>query len=447
MKDLKKDNIKKLFFSYLMPSIGACVATSIYVLADTIMIGQYEGDLGLVALNIILPIFSMLMGVGLLFGVGGGVLYSYCQGRGETEKARSYFTIGFIFMEVISFILMAAVLVFFKPFMRLLGASELVMPLVEQYGYVIAWGLPLFSTAMFLQAFLRNDKNPKLAMIATITSGVINIVFDYLLVFTFNMGMIGAAIATVISYAINIMIVCLHFLGKNNGLKFTKKMVFKQSGEIAANGLPSFVIEIAGGIMIFILNRQIITYIGEYGVVVYGVISNVAIVALSLFNGVAQGSQPLIAVNFGANQPERVKSVLKLGLITTTIVGILLFILGEINPNFIVRLFSSNPDQNVLTLAPKAVRVYFSVFLLMNYNIFFSTFFQSCLRPKLAFVASILRGLVLGTLFAFILPLIFPFGIWLAIPLAEALTLIFSLCFFIPIYKKLKCKDSLTLSV
>lgn len=424
MKDLTKGKINKLFLSYLLPSISATFATSIYILADTIMIGRYAGENGIVALNIILPLFSVLFGMGVLFGVGGGVLLCVAKGKNDENKANNYFTMSLILAISMSVIFMLVFNLFFIPIMKLLGGNETTMPLISEYGRYITAVCPLFLFSTFLQAIVRNDKAPKTAMVGVITGGVLNIGLDYIFIFVMDMGMAGGALATDISVCITVLIILTHFLSKNNTLKLKfKGLKWKMIPEIFLSGLSSFVVEVAAGIVIFMFNFQILRYIGTEGVVVYGVISNCIIIAMSLFNGVAQAGQPIIATNYGAGHYDRVKSVLKIGMLVTTFIAAALFLAGEIMPNVLVKLFVS-PSDKVLQLAPFAIRMYLVALLMMNYNIFLCTYFQAVLKAQFAFMLSLMRGFIISGILVFVLPLFMPsFSIWICVPIAEAVTL------------------------
>lgn len=434
--------IKKAFFAFLVPSMFATLTNSIYTLADTIMIGQYEGDAGLYALNIILPLYSFLMGLGVLFGVGGGVLYSVALGRGEKERAKKIFTSSLISVLAITVVSMVMLNVFFYPIINAMGAEGGSVELISSYGRYVTLGAPLFVYAMFMQAFVRNDNNPRLAMIAVISGGVLNILLDYIFVFPLDMGMDGAALATLIGYAVNCLILSTHFFRKKCGLKLCRSFSIKTGAEVALSGFPSFIAEIAAGIVILTFNIQLLKYIGSTGVVVYGVISNVAIVGMSLFNGVAQACQPIISANYGANRHDRIKKVTKMGIISAILLGIFLCLIAETLPLPLLNLFSSNPSQAVIDLTPLAVRTYFSGILFNSLNIFFIIYYQSTVKSKTAFALSLMRGVVLSVTFVLVFPLIFGGNaIFAVMPATEILTFIVAVTIFVSAALKEKRKN------
>jgi Na+-driven multidrug efflux pump len=422
--DLVNDSIIKLFLKYLIPSICATLVTSIYVLADTVIVGKGVGAEGIVAMNIVLPLYSLYFGTGSLFGVGGSVLMSFAKGREDKKLANTYFTTSLISVVIFSFVYLIGCNLFFNKIVAMLGADQNSIGLVSQYGKIIVNGLPLFMLTSSMQAFVRNDKNPKLAMVAVVCGGVLNVILDCLFVFSFHMGMAGAAIATLIGNATSLIIVSTHFLTKNNTLQLTRAVNFRTVLEIMKSGASSFLVEISGGIVIFVFNIQLLSYIGEVGVVVYGIISNCAIVAMSLFNGVAQAAQPIISVNFGSKKVKRVLEVRRFGSFIAAFIGIILFLSGVLVPQVLIAAFVK-PTQDILLFGTTAIRIYFAAFLLMSFNIFHSTYFQCVMQPGRSLFICLLRGLILSIALVYILPLFLGVsGIWCVMPFSELITFI-----------------------
>lgn len=199
--DLLNGSVSKIFFRYLIPAILANMVTSIYVLADTIIIGKGIGTLAMAALNIVLPLFNIFFGNGLLFGVGGSVLMSIARGCDDQKLGECYFTLAVILNAITCVLYTVLLLVFTKPIVRFLGATDVTMPYILDYApYVIA-GLSAFSFSSLLQTFVRNDGAPKLSMFAVISGGVLNVILDLIFVFPLQMGMAGAAMASVLGSA------------------------------------------------------------------------------------------------------------------------------------------------------------------------------------------------------------------------------------------------------
>lgn len=433
--DLLKDSPKALFSKYLVPSVSATMVTSIYILADSIMVGKGIGELAIAALNLVLPLFNIMFGTGALFGVGGAVLFSVAMGNGDIARAKRYFTIATLLNTCfVCFYLLFGNL-FLNSILTFLGATDLTWNYAYDYAKLLVLGTPFFAFSMFLQSFVRNDKNPKLAMIAVISGGVLNTVLDWLFIYPMQMGMTGAILASVIGTAVTCLILCTHFLRKDCNLHFSFQALRPRYGkEIFQYGASSFLAEISGGVLIFVLNQQALLYAGELGVTIYSVLTNSAYIANAVSNGIAQAAQPIIATNFGAKQYERIDEVKAVGIRTARLVGCTFALIGLIFPLAIVYIFI-NPTTSILALAPLAVRIYFIGFIASAQNIFFTTYFQATLQPSKALTICMSRGLILSVLFAYTLPLLWDInGIWASFLFAEAITL--CLAFYLSRKKK-----------
>lgn len=421
--DLLNDKPKKLFWHYLLPSISATLVTSIYVLADTVMIGKGVGIDGIAALNILLPLFTLFFGTGLLFGVGGAVLMSVAHGSNDFESGRRYFTTSVIAAVCAAIAYLLIFTTMFEPIVYALGATKVTFSYAKEYGSVLVLGAPVFIFSSMLQAFVRNDKDPNLAMAGVITGGVTNIVLDYIFIYKLNMGMKGGAVATVIGSSLTVLILLLHFTKKSNQLRFIKGgFSFRNLGKIVTNGLSSFLVEIANGVITCLFNLQLVAYIGDIGVTVYSIIANSAIVVMSLANGVAQAAQPILATNYGAAKPDRVKEVRNLGILVSSVIGAVIVVIGMAAPVMITNCFVHATDE-ILALSVPAIRMYTPAFFFVCINIFFSNYFQSVMKPQFAMAVTITRGLVLSAAFVLVLPMLLGAqGIWISVPLTEILT-------------------------
>lgn len=421
--DLTKGSPRKLFLRYLLPSISATLVTSIYILADSVMIGKGVGQNGIAALNIVLPLFTFFFGTGILFGIGGAVLMSVAQGSNDYEMGKRCFTTSTYSLAVISILATLILQLFMDNVLDFLGTTDVTRAYATEYARIFVAGTPIFMFSSMLQAFVRNDKNPNLAMLGVITGGVTNIVLDYVFIYLFEMGMTGGAIATVIGSTTTVTILCSHFFRRTNTLRFVRhgysiRLLIK----IITNGFSSFLVEMAGGIVTFLFNIQLIRYIGEIGITVYSIIANTSFVVMSLANGVAQAAQPVIAVNYGAGEKERVKKVRNLGVICTSCIGILIVVSCMIAPGQITRIFVHANDE-ILALSIPAIRSYSIAFLFLNLNLFGSSYFQSVMKPYYAMIISVLRGLVFSSVMVMLLPAFFKAeGIWIAMPIVEIAT-------------------------
>lgn len=425
--------VRQLFFHYLVPAICATMVTSIYVLADTIIIGKGIGTTAVAALNIALPIYNIFYGLGLLFGVGGSVLMSIHRGSGNKQRADVFFSLSLLLNLGAWLLVFILCLLFMEDIAWLLGATDETIGYIMDYVPALVWGMGAFFFSSFLQTFIRNDGAPKLAMNGVIAGGITNIVLDYIFVYPMHMGMRGAALATVIGSTLTVVILLTHFFSKKNQLNFTLKGArFMYIREIFANGFTSFIIEVASGFTIFVFNQQLLKYFGNTGVSVYGVICNTAIVVICLCKGIEQAAQPILSTNHGAGLSKRILQVQSLSIKTSLIVCAVPVLLGLIVPNLFTYIFL-NPDGKILELSSQAIRIYFSGFIFLGVNMVFICYFQSVAKAGFSLMLCLLRGCVLVVAFVYILPVgVGSHGIWFAFPAAELLTMLIG----VMIYKK-----------
>ena len=423
--NLLKDKESKVFFHYLVPAVCSTLVTSVYLLVDTLIIGQGVGALGISALNKFMPFFLLFNGIGLLFGIGSGILISSEDGMGNKKKANQYFATGFVSILSIAIILGLIWNYYLQPLCVILGANSDTIDLVLEYGKCIMAFAPVFMMSNYFAPIVRNMKNPKLVMCAVLTGSVLNVILDYVFVFPMDMGMFGAAAATVIGSLTTLLVLSTHFIKKQNRVKINKETIsLNLLAPIFKCGFSSLIMEVASGFVIFIFNIQILKYIGNNGIVVYGIISNCVLVGLALFNGVAQAAQPIIATNFGAGLNTRVKKVLKYALITTTIIGVSLFAVVFLFTGQIIKVFVQ-ANSEILSVGIPALRLYLSAFCIMNINILISSYFQSVGKEKVAIYISIIRGFLLNIVLAFLLPSVLPSTVlWVVVPVSELITLV-----------------------
>ncbi len=423
--NLLKDNERKVFYHYLIPSICSTLVTSIYILVDTLIIGQGVGAEGISALNIFLPFFTIYNGIGLMFGLGGGILISIEDGIGNKKKADSYFNSAFIGVIIIGIIFTLLTNIFLKDLAYFLGANENSIDLVMEYGRCVSLFIPTFIASNFLSPIVRNKKSPKLAMMSVLIGAGLNIILDYIFVFPMNMGMIGAALATVIGSLTTSLVLLTHFIKKENRIQLSLKEVsFEMIQKIIGCGGSTFLMEVASGFVIFIFNIQILKYIGDIGIVVYGIISNCVIVGMALFNGVAQASQPIIATNYGAKENKRVQTVLKYAMITTILIGGILFAIVFVFTEEVICTFVK-ADEQIIYMGIPAVRMYLSAFCIMNINILLCNYFQSVGMEKPSILISIIRGFLLNIILVLSLPMILGgYSLWMIVPITEIITLL-----------------------
>lgn len=426
--DLINGNVRKIYFKYLLAAFGSAMIVSIYSIVDMAVVGQYQGPNGTAALAVVAPIWNIIYSLGLFMGVGGSILFSAIRGKKNQDQkdANQYFTISLIGAIVLSVLATLAIVLFEKPILVFFGASdEEILSLAISYLKPIRYALPLFLFNQFLAAYLRNDNDPLLATIGVLSGGLFNVFGDIFFTFTLNMGIFGAGLATAIGSVISFVVMMIHFFRKRNTLKLAKsEHFFQKLGLISKTGFSTFFVDAAMGILTVLFNRQIMKYLGSDALAVYGPIITISTFVQCCAYSVGQASQPIISVNYGAKKPDRIKDTLKYSLFTVFFFALFWTILSLSVPNLYVKVFIKATD-NILNIAPSIIRVYSLSFLLLPLNIFSTYYFQSILKPNIAFVISVLRGLVLSAAFIYLLPLITSSLIWYSMPLTELLTSIF----------------------
>lgn len=435
--DLLKENEFKLLLKYMIPAIGGMLGLAVCILFDTMFIGRSMGDLGLAALNIALPAYNLFNGIGLTFGVGGATALAVSIGQNKLHRINRIFTTSLIGAITIALCINILQFLFIDNIVYMLGASEVTFAYAKEYLNIILMLNSIFIISYTLPVFIRSDNNPKLAMYAIIFSNITNIILDFIFIFPLGMGMFGAALATALAQVVNILILSLHFITKKNTMKFELKS-FRLEGitRIILNGLPSLVTEFSAGFVIFIFNIVIYKFQGDLGVSAYGIITNISLIFIAVFNGAAQGVQPLISINHGAKKKERVDTLLKLARITVFAFGLLFFTLGIVFPKQLISIFTEDTKE-LMTIATKGIHIYFIAFLFNGLNIVNVGYLQAIEKGTQAAFVSSLRGLILVIILLITLPNFFGVtGVWATIPISEIITV--SLFYIILSIKKQK---------
>lgn len=435
--------IKPLYFKYLLTAFGSAVVGAIYSMVDMAVVGQYAGPDGTSAIALILPVWSIICSLGILTGIGGSVIYGTIRGKNEKEslhEANKVFTSSFIFTLILAIIITFFMFFFCDELFKALGGKGKLFELGMKYLSPLRFAVPFLVFSQMLGAFLRNDNDPTLATIAIVSTALLNIVGDYVLTFTFDLGIFGTALATTICSILSVIIMCFHFFKKSNTLKFVKPdHLFKDMGKIFVNGFSTFVVDIVMGFLTMLYNHQIIRYLNNDALSIFGVIATIGTVVQCCSYSIGQASQPILSANYGASKYERIKQVLKYAVITSIIFGLFWWVLTFSFPNLIIKLFIKVPSNSeILKIAPIIVRKYTIAYLFVPFTIFTAYYFQSIMRPVSSLVISLARGIVLSGIFVIIFPIIFGSdNIWLSSPVAEGIVGIVSIILIIIYTKKL----------
>lgn len=421
--DLIRDNPQKLFFKFLLPAISSAIAVAAYSFVDTIVIGQGVGPDGTAACAVVLPIFSIAHFLALLCGIGGSVLMSKARGEGNAEKGHAYFTASILFACIVTAVIWVLGMIFQEPFYRLCGADDILLPYAMEYGAWIFGFFPTFVFVPVLGFFIRTDGSPKVVMYVTLIGGVINMVGDWLFVFPLHMGMTGAALATALGSAIQVVLLLGYVLLRKTGLKLAKPFAWLTAvKKISIIGFGAGISQIAVIVTTFIMNNQIMKYSGPAALAVYGMLSTIAALYLCIFEGIGQAAQPLVSANFGAKEHKRYLSIGRLGMKTAVICGVVCAAICIVIPSQVTTVFMKVTPE-VAGIAPYILRVYSISFLPLAVSMFVMAYLQSTAKANTATVISLLRGITLNVALLYILPLFMKGdGIWWAITITETIT-------------------------
>ncbi len=421
-------DLKKTFARYVSLNVIGMLGLSCYILADTVFIANGVGGNGLTALNLVLPIFSLLNALGLMLGMGGATRYTILRSNQKETEANKSFTQTILITGMLGIFITVIGLFFAYDIAKLLGADKTIAPMSGNYLKTIL----LFSSAFLFNnvfiCFVRNDGNPRLSMTAMLVGSFGNILLDYVFIYPLKLGMFGAAFATGLSPLISLSVLSLHFLKKKNNLKLVRTpFMFHSIFHTLTLGLPSFITELSSGIIILCFNYQILNLSGNTGVAAYGIIANIVLTVVAMFTGISQGIQPLLSSNYGAGKIDYVKSIYRWAIYLAFAFGVFFYTICYLYPEPIVAIFNTENDALLSELAIQGMKIYFAAFFFMGTNIVTTSFFTSIDQPKQSFVISITRGIVAVLPLIFLLPIFFKMtGVWLTIPLVEAITLCIS---------------------
>lgn len=415
--------LKPLFLSYLLPAMIGMLLMSVNILVDGIFVSHGVGPTALAGVNIAVPIFSILLSISLWIGMGGATLYSISLGEGNKKRAHQLFTLSFMTMLIVVVALIIALLLNLKTIAYIFGASDLTYPYVQEYLYVILLFGVFYTIENLLSIFIRNDGNPKLAMMGLITTSILNILFNYFFIFVLHYGVTGCALATALSTIIGMSVLCLHFFRQQSELKFVVAFFsLSDLKRIFSIGLPSFIVEASFAVMVILYNVMFLHYLGANGVTAYAMVNYIHTVLLTIFLGVGMALQPLVSYHHGARLTERLTALLKIGIATALILGLMTAIIAMLFPSQLMALFGESTFE-IRNMAAQGF-VHFAIgYVFLGMNMVFAEFFQSIEKIRLATTIMLLRSIILFIPTLILLPnLLGPQAIWWTFPVAEGIT-------------------------
>lgn len=428
---IMKMSVKGTFIRYVLTNIIGMVGLSCYILADTFFVSKGLGVQGLTALNLSISIYSFINATGLLIGIGGATKYSIYQAQDKNKKANIIFTNSIKIGILLGIFFLLIGLFGSSKLSSLLGADENIFHMTNTYLKTLLCFAPFFILNNIFIAFIRNDGNPKLSMSGMLIGSLSNIILDYVFIFPFQWGMFGAAFATGLAPIISMCILTKHYIKKENHFHFNKsKLSIKQISYICSLGISSFITEIASGIILIVFNLIILNISGNIGVAAYGIVANLALVATSIFTGIAQGTQPLLSENFGQGNNKKILQLFKYAMYTSLVVSVALYFVIVIFNNQLVEIFNRDHIKTLSKTASNGLIIYFAGFFFSGINIITSAVLSSINEPRHAFTISILRsGCIIIPTALFLSYFFQMIGIWLSFPLSEIITLLLGVFF------------------
>lgn len=416
---------------FVLPSIAMMIFTSIYGVVDGYYVSNYTGKTPFAAVNLIYPVLMILGTVGFMFGTGGSALVAKTMGERDKEKANSIFSMLITVSVVISVILSILGIVFLRPIAVALGAEGALLHNAVLYGRIILVALPGFVLQLEFQSFMIAAEKPKLGLVITLVAGLTNMLLDAILVGVIKAGLVGAAIATVVSQIIGGLIPFFYFLRPNNStLRLTKfKFDSRAIWKTCTNGSSEFMNNIAMSLVSMLYNAQLMKYEGENGIAAYGVLMYVGMVFSAAFIGYSIGSAPIVSFNYGAQNHKELHSLLKKSTVLIAIFAAGM-VTAALSLSGVLSSFFVGYDRELAALTQRAFWLYSFAFIPMGFAMFASGFFTALNDGLTSAILSFLRTLVFQVSAVFLLPLIMGIdGIWFSVFVAELLALIVSVVF------------------
>lgn len=421
--ELGTEPIGKLLLKYAVPAIIAMTASSLYNIIDSIFIGQGVGPYAISGLAITFPLMNLSAAFGAMVGVGGSTILSIFLGQKKYDSAKKVLTNVVGLNVVLGILFMIFSLIFLDPILYFFGASETTISYAREYMQIILIGNVITHLYLGLNALVRASGHPKKAMSATFLTVILNAVLDPLFIFSLDMGISGAAWATIISQTVSLIWVLHIFSNKNEVVHFEGKYISfdkKIIHRALSIGLSPFLMNFAACFVVIIINQSLKKYGGDLAIGAYGIVNRVIFLVIMVVMGLNQGMQPIAGYNFGGGDMTRVKRVLRLTIYAATVITTFGFLVGELLPTFVVSAFTT--DEELIALASEGLRITVLAFPIVGFQMVVSNFFQCIGMAGKAIFFSLSRQVL------FLIPglLIFPLffgaqGVWMSMPISDTI--------------------------
>lgn len=426
---LGTEKISKLFIKFSIPAILSLTIAGVQTMVDGIFLGNFVGTNAMASVNIAAPFIQLMIGMNLIIGVGGASYIGRSLGEGKVKRAQDIFKSAFLFMIGLSIVSSVLGFTFSHQLASFLGANDVLLADSSTYIKILALFAPFIGLSFILGVFVRCIGKPNVYLISSVASLFANIILNYVLIKQLKLGIVGAPIATGLSFTTSFLIAAIPFIKKSAVLNFfTGKFNWKLTGQLLYNGSSEGVSSLAVAISTFVFNMAFMQIAGEVGVSAFTAIGYISLFASLIVCGVSAGIGPVISYNYGAQLHDRVKQMMniscKMAMIMGTALVVLIFLFGK----YLIMMFVSD-NQAVLDLALHGSKIYAFTFFFNGLNILFSGYFTSIGDALSSIIVAVCRGMIFILLGISILPQFIGIsGVWMTVPVAEVLTLLVVIC-------------------
>ena len=436
--ELGTERIGKLLKQYALPAIIAQTAASLYNMVDSIFIGQGVGSLAISGLAVTFPLMNLSTAFGTLVGAGAATMLSVLLGQKNYKAANKVLGSVVGLNILIGFIFMAVALVFIDPILYFFGASENTLPYAKEYIRIILYGNIITHLYFGLNAAMRSSGSPKKAMGLTIFTVLFNTILDPIFIFVFDMGIAGAAWATVIAQTAAMCVVLHHFSNRSRPFHFDRSMLkidLRVAKDSLAIGMGPFLMNAAACLVTLFINQQLRRYSGDLGIGAYGICNRFIFMFIMICMGLNQGMQPIAGYNYGARKYSRVKEVFWRTAAMGTAMTTICFIIGVFIPELAVGIFTH--DEELVALSAKALRILTIAFPIVGFQMIATNFFQSLGMVKKSIILSLSRQILFLLPLLYALPLMLDAdGVWISYPISDTLATILTIFMLGRLFKK-----------
>lgn len=425
---LGTDNIGKLLMQYSIPAIIAMTASSLYNMVDSIFIGHGVGAMAISGLALTFPLMNLAAAFGSLVGVGAATLISVKLGQRDYDTAKKVLGNVLVLNIIIGVAFSVLTLLFLDPILYFFGGSENTIGYARDFMQVILAGNVITHMYLGLNAVLRSAGHPQKAMIATISTVVINILLAPIFIFVFDWGIRGAALATMIAQLVALLWQFRLFSNKDELLHFHKG-IFRLKRKIVLDslsiGLSPFLMNLASCFIVILINQGLKHYGGDLAIGAFGIVNRLVFIFIMIVMGLNQGMQPIAGYNFGAQLYSRVTQTLKYTILAATVVTTLGFLMGQLVPELVVSIFTS--DEELIRQSAEGLRLVILFYPIVGFQMVTANFFQSIGMARKAIFLSLVRQALILIPCLIILPQFYgQQGVWISMPVADCLASLLS---------------------